>query len=83
MLGIKGSSTTNLRAHPHIVHIIIDQDSLVEDNYIQDMWVGLLASSCTKDGKDEGNLIYIDLFSKLTSSEVRTLNYICENGIKN
>ncbi|KGK99215.1 hypothetical protein LI82_04110 [Methanococcoides methylutens] len=40
------------------------------------MWAGLLASSCTPDGKDESNLIYIDLLSKLTSSEVALVNYL-------
>ncbi len=46
------------------------------------MWAGLLASSCTKDGKDESNLIFINLLSQLTSSEVKILNYICENAKK-
>jgi hypothetical protein len=45
-------------------------------------WCGLLASSCTEDGKDESNLIFVNLLAQLTSSEARLLNYLCENAEK-
>ena len=69
-------------ASPRIVNSILENGSWIDDDKIQDMWSGLLASSCTKDGKDESNLIFINLLSQLTSSEVRILNYICNNSEK-
>ena len=69
-------------ASPRIVNSILENGSWIDNDKIQDMWSGLLASSCTKDGKDESNLIFINLLSQLTSSEVRILNYICNNSEK-
>ena len=31
----------------------IEKGSWVDDNKVQDMWAGLLASSCNEDGRDE------------------------------
>lgn len=42
------------------------------------MWAGLLASSCTIDGQDDSNLMFIDLLSRLTISQVRILDYACK-----
>ena len=46
------------------------------------MWAGLLATSCSVGGRDEGNLIFIHLLSQLTTSEARILNYACERAPK-
>lgn len=73
----------DLTASPRIVNSILENGSWIDDDKIQDMWAGLLASSCSKDGKDESNLIFINLLSQLTSSEVKILNYICNNSKKN
>lgn len=69
-------------ATPRIVNSILENGSWIDNDKIQDMWSGLLASSCTKDGKDESNLIFINLLSQLTFSEVRILNYICDKSEK-
>jgi hypothetical protein len=42
------------------------------------MWGGLLASSCSPDGKDDSNLIFMNLLSQLTTLQVRILNHACE-----
>lgn len=78
----KQNNDINLRAYPRIVYNILENGSWIEDDRIQEMWAGLLASSCTKDGKDESNLIFINLLSQLTSSEVKILNYGCVNAEK-
>lgn len=46
------------------------------------MWAGLLAGSATSDGRDESNLMFTDLLSKLTSAQVKILNYACEKAEK-
>ena len=70
-------------ASPRIVNSILENGSWIDDDRIQEMWAGLLASACSKEGKDESNLIFINLLSQLTSSEVRILDYICNNSKKN
>jgi hypothetical protein len=67
-----------LKASPRIVWKILENGSWTEDEKLQSMWAGLLASSCTEDGKDESNLIYVDFLSRITPSEARILNYIGE-----
>ena len=42
------------------------------------MWGGLLASSCTTDGDDESNLIFINILSQITSLQAKIINYACE-----
>lgn len=65
-------------AHPRIASLIVEQGSWADDDDVQQMWSGLLASSCTKKGDDESNLMFINLLSQITSSEARMLNYGCE-----
>ena len=75
-------SIDDLTAPPRIVCKIMEEGSLIDNEKVQEMWAGLLASSCTVGGKDESNLIYVDLLSKLTSSEVALLNHLCDHTKK-
>jgi len=70
------------RAHPRLVHKIVEDSSWSDDDQIQDIWAGLLVSSCTGNGKDESNLIFVNILSQLTSAQVRILNYACEKAEK-
>jgi len=72
----------NAHAHPRLVAATLEHGSWSDDQTIQEMWGGLLASSCTADGRDESNLIFISLLSQLTSLQVRILNYACEKAEK-
>ncbi len=69
-------------AHPRLAANIIDKSSWSQDNHVQDMWAGLLASSCTKDAKDESNIIFINILSQITSLQTTILNYGCEKAEK-
>jgi hypothetical protein len=71
-----------LKASPRVVWKILENGSWTEDENLQNMWAGLLASSCTEEGKDESNLIYIDLLSRITPSEAHILNNIGEKCSK-
>lgn len=77
------SSSGDEHAPPRLVHHIIEEGSWSDKNYIQDMWAGLLASSCTDSGEDESNLIFVNILKQLTSLEVVILNYACKNCKKN
>jgi Abortive infection alpha len=70
------------QAHPRIVWSTLENGSWEADDDVQEMWAGLLASSCTEDGDDESNLIFIHLLGQLTTSEAKVLNYICEQAAK-
>jgi hypothetical protein len=60
----------------------IEHGSWVDADEVQEMWAGLLASSCTKDGKDESNLMFMNLLAQLTTSQARMLSYGCEKSEK-
>src|SRR5262245_35043001 len=40
-------------AHPRLVGAIVEHGSWTDADSVQEMWAGLLASSCTEDGRDE------------------------------
>jgi hypothetical protein len=73
---------SSLHAHPRLVLQILENGSLVDDGTLQEMWSGLLASSCSRDGRDESNLTFVSLLRDLTSSKVRILNYACASAQK-
>ena len=68
-----------IHAHPRMIYSTIENGSWVEDDLMQSLWAGLLASSCTPDGKDESNLIFINMLAQLTNSQAKLIKYICEN----
>lgn len=70
------------QAHPRIVCEVIDKGSWSDDDEIQDLWAGLLASACSDDGRDDSNIVFIGLLEQLTAPQVRILNYACENAPK-
>lgn len=76
----KFSGNIEKHAHPRLVLKIIEQGSWVDEDLIQGMWAGLLASSCTDDGQDESNLIFTSILGQITSLQARVINYSCENA---
>ena len=71
-----------IQAHPRVALAIIENGSLNDNDEIQEMWAGLFASSCTKDGQEDENLIFVNLLKQLTIAEARILKYACENSRK-
>ena len=63
----------NVKGHPRIVIKIIEEGSLIEDPDLQKMWAGILASSCTEDGTDETNLIFVNVLAQLSSSQAKII----------
>jgi hypothetical protein len=70
------------RAHPRLVGATIEHGSWADSSEVQDMWAGLLVSSCTEGGDDEDNLIYVNILSELTTTEARLLNHACSKAEK-
>lgn len=71
---------SNIKAHPLITWKILENSSWTTDDEIQNLWAGLLASSCTEDGLDDSNLVYINLLAQMTNSQVKILNFACEHA---
>jgi hypothetical protein len=71
-----------IKAHPRVALAIIENGSLNDNDEVQEMWAGLFVSSCTRDGQEDENLIFVDLLKQLTVVEARILKYSCENARK-
>lgn len=72
----------DVHAHPRLVSNILEEGSWNDDSVVQDLWGGLLSSSCTEEGDDDSNLIFVALLSDLTKLQVRVLKHVCENASK-
>lgn len=73
---------SDVHAHPRLVSGILEEGSWIEDPVVQDLWGGLLSSSCTETGDDDSNLLFVNLLSELTKLQARLLKYFCENAPK-
>ncbi len=71
-----------VHAHPRVTAKILEEGSWTDDSGVQDMWAGLLASSCTPEGRDDSNLIFIQLLSQISHIQARILNYSAEKADK-
>jgi hypothetical protein len=69
-------------AHPRLVAAILEHGSWWDDNLVQEMWAGLLASSCTPTGQDDSNFLYINTLSQMTSLEAAIVKHCCEASTK-
>lgn len=77
-----GMNKKDVHAHPRLVMKILSEGSWSEDDQVSSMWAGLLASSCTVDGKDESNVIFINIVSQITALQARVIDYACKNAVK-
>jgi hypothetical protein len=69
-------------AHPRVVGSVMENGSWTDDDRVQEMWAGLLASACTESGRSEENLIYVSLLVQLTSSQAKILGFACTEARK-
>ncbi len=74
--------SSDLHAHPRIVGGILEHGSWSEDDEVQGMWAGLLATACTASGKAQENLIYVNYLAQITTSQAKILNHACEAATK-
>lgn len=78
----KRISQESLHAHPRLVASILDHSAWTDAADLHDMWAGLLASSCTPDGKDESNLIFVNILAQLTAVQGNIIKHCCETAQK-
>ena len=70
------------RSNPRLVQLAIEEASWIDDEQIQDMWSGLLASSTSPEGHSDENLIFMNLLKQLSSLEVKMLRFAVEQAPK-
>lgn len=69
-------------APAELVKRILETGSWSDTEWIQQMWGGLLASSCSADGEDMSNGIFIDMLSQLAPVHLRILGIASERAEK-
>lgn len=75
-------ATEGLRAEPRLVVRILEHGSCTDESWLKHFWGGLLATSCTADGKDELGRVLVELFSQLTTFPARILVLACTRATK-
>jgi hypothetical protein len=75
-------ATVGLHADPSLVVRILEDGSCTDEGWLKHFWGGLLATSCTTDGKSELSKVLVELFSKLTTFPVRILVVVCTRATK-
>ena len=71
-----------LKSHPRIGLSIIENSSLIDNEFVLELWSGLFASSCTLDGQDDENLLFVDILKSLTTAQAKIIQYAVENSRK-
>jgi hypothetical protein len=64
-------------ARPSLVMKVLEYGSWADERWIQELWTGLLVSSCTAPQKEDSNEAFADLLGKLAAGHVRILKYAC------
>ena len=70
------------RLSPRLAHVAIEEASWIDDDQIQDMWAGLLASSTSPHGHSDENLIFMNFLKQVSSLEVKILRFAVERAAK-
>lgn len=72
----------DVHAHPRLVYMAVENGSWSDADEVQDMWAGLLASSLSKEGTSDENLVFMNLLSQLTRQQALIFNAACEAANK-
>jgi hypothetical protein len=79
LLGRRDHGASKL-AHPDMVRRILENGSWTVDDWIRQWWGGILVSSCSADGLDTSNSVFIDLLARLTPVHLRVLSFACRKA---
>ena len=75
---LNAAASESRHAPPRVIMESLNHASWADDEEVQQMWAGLLASSCTTSGKDDSNWIFINLLGQLTAMQALILKAACE-----
>jgi PilZ domain len=77
-----GPNSDKMRAPASLVTRVLEDGSWDSAESNQQLWAGLLATSCTLSGRDDSNVAFITLLSQLTPAHIRILTAACTKGSK-
>lgn len=77
-----GTNADLMRAPARLVERILEDGSWADADATQQLWAGLLATSCSPSGRDETNLTFVELLSQLTATHLRILTAACTKAAK-
>lgn len=69
-------------ADPRIVASILTDGSWEHDDLTQQLWAGLLVSSCSLDGNDQSNKAFVELLVQVTTNQAHILVEACYRAIR-
>ncbi|MDE0101131.1 MAG: hypothetical protein OXN89_02015 [Bryobacterales bacterium] len=70
------------RLSPRLANLAIEESSWIEDDSVQELWSGLLASATSIDGQSDENLLFMNLLKQMSSFEVSVLRFAVEKSSK-
>jgi hypothetical protein len=71
-----------MRANTHIVFRIIEDGSWADEDWMKQLWSGLLATSCSADGREKTDTTLVDRFAQLAPVHVRIFKEACSKATK-
>lgn len=75
----KKSEGDEPEVHPRILYSIFENGAWADTDILQEMWAGLLTSSCF-NGVSDKNILYVDIMSKMSATEARLFEYVAKNS---
>jgi hypothetical protein len=79
MLKERAIDPATVRLHPRLGIAVLQQSGTADSDLLQEMWAGLLVSSVDATAPDDGNIIFVNLLSLLTTTQARLFRYACES----
>jgi abortive infection alpha-like protein len=79
---LESAAAEGRHAPPRLILESLAHASWSDSQDVQQMWAGLLASSCSQDGRDDSNWIFVNLLGQLTELQARILKIACETATK-
>jgi hypothetical protein len=71
-----------MRANTQIVFRVIEDGSWADEDWIKQLWSGLLATSCSADGREKTDTTLVDRFAQLEPVHVRICKEVCSKATK-
>jgi hypothetical protein len=75
---LEEAASEDRHAPPRLILESLSHASWTDSEEVQEMWAGLLASSCTHGGRDDSNWIFINLLGQLTEMQAYVVKFACE-----
>jgi hypothetical protein len=79
---LEAAAVEGRHAPPRLIIESLSHASWTDSDDVQQLWAGLLASSCSLDGRDDSNWIFVNLLGQLTEMQARVIKIACETATK-